>query len=199
MTLQTEESQKDSESEGDSMQRTLLTEMAIKFCCFPQEPVDDVDSWGESIENLLSCKAGQMAFQDFLKSEYSEENILFWLACEEYKKITSVPEMISMANQIYTEFVQTESPRQINIDHVTRDLIKQNVQAPTRVCFDEAQKIVFGLMERDSYPRFLRSDMYRSLLESVSHRIKQGFEHGPEPSLGAADRCRMAPPVCVHS
>lgn len=54
-----------------------------------------------------------MAFQEFLKSEYSEENILFWLACEEYKKITSVPEMISMANQIYTEFVQTESPRQV--------------------------------------------------------------------------------------
>lgn len=54
-----------------------------------------------------------MAFQEFLKSEYSEENILFWLACEEYKKITSAPEMISMANQIYTEFVQTESPRQV--------------------------------------------------------------------------------------
>lgn len=57
--------------------------------------------------------AGQLAFQEFLKSEYSEENILFWLACEDYKKITSVPEMISMANQIYTEFVQTESPRQV--------------------------------------------------------------------------------------
>ncbi len=54
-----------------------------------------------------------MAFQDFLKSEYSEENILFWLACEEYKKTTSAPEMISKANQIYTEFVQTEAPRQV--------------------------------------------------------------------------------------
>ncbi|KAL0200240.1 hypothetical protein M9458_003427, partial [Cirrhinus mrigala] len=60
----------------------------------------------------------------------------------------------------------------INIDHVTRELIKQNVQAPTRVCFDEAQRIVYGLMERDSYPRFLRSDIYRSLLESVSQQIK---------------------------
>lgn len=62
---------------------------------------------------ISNVAAGQMAFQEFLKSEYSEENILFWLACEEYKKITSVPEMISMANQIYTEFVQTESPRQV--------------------------------------------------------------------------------------
>lgn len=60
-----------------------------------------------------------MAFQDFLKSEYSEENILFWLACEEYKKIKSEPEMISMANQIYTEFVQTEAPRQVNYSPLT--------------------------------------------------------------------------------
>jgi len=80
-----------------------------------------------------------------------------------------------MEQSINVNMLLTASPSispQINIDHVTRDLIKQNVQAPTRVCFDEAQKIVFGLMERDSYPRFLRSDMYRSLLESVSHRIK---------------------------
>lgn len=57
---------------------------------------------------------------------------------------------------------------QINIDHKTREHIKQNVQTPTRYCFDEAQKIVFSLMEKDSYPRFLRSDFYRTLLESVA-------------------------------
>ena len=50
---------------------------------------------------------------EFLKSEYSEENILFWLACEEYKNIKNSPEMISSANRIYTEFVQTEAPRQV--------------------------------------------------------------------------------------
>ena len=50
---------------------------------------------------------------EFLKSEYSEENILFWLACEDYKNIKNSPEMISSANRIYTEFVQTEAPRQV--------------------------------------------------------------------------------------
>lgn len=56
-----------------------------------------------------------MAFREFLKTEYSEENILFWLACEDYKKIKSTPEMISTANMIYTEYVQTEAPRQVEI------------------------------------------------------------------------------------
>lgn len=92
----------------------------------------------------------------------------------------------AMEQSINVNMLLTASPSispQINIDHVTRDLIKQNVQAPTRVCFDEAQRIVFGLMERDSYPRFLRSDMYRSLLESVSHRIKV-WEHRKWRAVG---------------
>lgn len=57
---------------------------------------------------------------------------------------------------------------QINIDYQTREQIKRNVKNPTINSFDEAQKIVYGLMERDSYPRFLRSDMYRTLLENLA-------------------------------
>lgn len=111
-----------------------------RLCCFPKDPLEDVETWGESVDKVLSCKgeslfwlytlvdciyavhlaaycplwfpAGQIAFREFLKSEYSEENILFWLACEDYKKIKTVPEMISSANRIYSEFVQTEAPKQ---------------------------------------------------------------------------------------
>lgn len=57
---------------------------------------------------------------------------------------------------------------QINIDYHTREQIKRSVKSPTIHCFDDAQKIVYGLMERDSYPRFLRSDMYRTLLENLA-------------------------------
>lgn len=64
-------------------------------------------------DSHLWFPAGQIAFREFLRSEYSEENILFWLACEEFKKIKTVPEMISSANRIYSEFVQTEAPRQV--------------------------------------------------------------------------------------
>lgn len=154
-----------------------------------------------------------MAFQDFLKSEYSEENILFWLACEEYKKITSPPEMISRANQIYTEFVQTEAPRQVNdsplselcscngllresivggdiifihsfkkkkkmcypyfqvnIDSGTRTNITNNISEPNLSSFDTAQKMIFSLMARDCYPRFLKSDIYQSILQKHGKR-----------------------------
>jgi regulator of G-protein signaling len=63
---------------------------------------------------------------------------------------------------------------QINIDYHTREQIKRAVKNPTLQCFDDAQKIVYGLMERDSYPRFLRSDIYRSLLDSLAADAVKG-------------------------
>ncbi|XP_051557538.1 regulator of G-protein signaling 21-like [Myxocyprinus asiaticus] len=128
--------------------------------------------WSQSLENLLKSKYGMATFHSFLKSEFSDENIEFWRVCEDFKKIRCSSRLTSRAKKIFEHYVEEEAPKEINIDHRTRQLIKQNVQAPTKVCFDEAQKIVFGLMEKDSYPRFLRSDIYRSLLDSVSDRIK---------------------------
>ncbi|XP_030630661.1 regulator of G-protein signaling 21-like [Chanos chanos] len=128
--------------------------------------------WAQSLENLLRSKYGMATFQAFLKSEFSDENIEFWLICEDYKKIKSTSRMNSRAKKIFERYIQVEAPKEINIDHRTRELIKENVKAPTRVCFDEAQKIVYGLMEKDSYPRFLRSDIYNALLASASDLIK---------------------------
>ncbi|XP_071202014.1 regulator of G-protein signaling 20-like isoform X3 [Salvelinus alpinus] len=85
------------------------------FCCFcraPKPPIDEVVSWRQSLKKLQESKTGQLAFREFLRTEYSEENILFWLACEEYKTITTSNEIAIAAKRIYTEFVQVDAPRQ---------------------------------------------------------------------------------------
>ncbi|XP_061883574.1 regulator of G-protein signaling 21-like isoform X2 [Entelurus aequoreus] len=130
--------------------------------------LEDTQQWSQSLERLLDSKYGLAAFRNFLKSEYSDENIEFWLVCEDYKKIKSSFRMSSKAKKIYEQFIKAESPKEINIDYHTREQIKRSVKNPTLYCFDDAQKMVYGLMERDSYPRFLRSDIYRTLLENLS-------------------------------
>uniref|UniRef100_A0A672FUA2 Regulator of G-protein signaling 1 n=1 Tax=Salarias fasciatus TaxID=181472 RepID=A0A672FUA2_SALFA len=116
------------------------------------------------------CAAGQLVFEDFLRTQYSEENLLFWLACEEYKRITAVTEMMAAATRIYTEFVDVDAPRQINIDCVTREEISENISQPGPNCFDRAQKLIHGLMENDCYPRFLKSEIYQALLEQAEQK-----------------------------
>jgi regulator of G-protein signaling len=57
--------------------------------------------------------AGRKVFRDFLKCEYSEENILFWLACEELKK-ESNPEVVEeKARFIYEDYISILSPKEV--------------------------------------------------------------------------------------
>ncbi|XP_071011790.1 regulator of G-protein signaling 21-like isoform X2 [Oncorhynchus clarkii lewisi] len=136
--------------------------------------LEDTQQWSQSLERLLESKYGLATFRTFLKSEFSDENIEFWLTCEEYKKIKSSFRMSSKAKKIYEQFIKAEAPKEINIDYYTREQIKSAVKTPNLQCFDDAQKIAYGLMERDSYPRFLRSDIYRSLLESLAADAVKG-------------------------
>uniref|UniRef100_A0A671VRP2 Regulator of G protein signaling 13 n=1 Tax=Sparus aurata TaxID=8175 RepID=A0A671VRP2_SPAAU len=105
----------------------------------------------------LFTSDGLATFRNFLKSEYSDENIEFWLTCEDYKKIKSSFRMSSRAKKIYEQFIKAESPKEVRLF--------ENIAQPGPNCFDRAQSLIYGLMENDCYPRFLKSEIYQALLE----------------------------------
>jgi hypothetical protein len=57
---------------------------------------------------------GRKVFHSFLRCEYSEENILFWLACEDYKKERSPAMIKKNARIIYEDYVSIHSPREVS-------------------------------------------------------------------------------------
>ncbi|KAM4604962.1 regulator of G-protein signaling 18 [Polymixia lowei] len=117
-------------------------------------------TWSDSFEELLKHSDGVESFSQFLRTEFSEENIEFWLACEEYKTIDSETKLLSKAKHIYTIFIESEAPKEVNIDYVTKTAIRNNIAHPTKSCFEAAQSKVYSLMKKDCYPRFLNSDIY---------------------------------------
>lgn len=129
---------------------------------------EEVKKWAESLENLISHECGLAAFKAFLKSEYSEENIDFWISCEEYKKIKSPSKLSPKAKKIYNEFISVQATKEVNLDSCTREETSRNMLEPTITCFDEAQKKIFNLMEKDSYRRFLKSRFYLDLANPSS-------------------------------
>ncbi|NWQ76582.1 RGS21 protein, partial [Columbina picui] len=108
---------------------------------------------------------GVAAFRTFLKSEFSEENVEFWLACEDFKKTKSATKIALKAQKIYSDFIQADAPKEINIDFQTKNHIAQNMSEPTLSCFDDAQRLIYSLMAKDSFPRFLRSEEYKELVK----------------------------------
>ncbi len=57
--------------------------------------------------------AGRKVFRDFLKCEYSEENILFWLACEDLKKESNPDVIEEKARLIYEDYISILSPKEV--------------------------------------------------------------------------------------
>ncbi|XP_029542349.1 regulator of G-protein signaling 5-like [Oncorhynchus nerka] len=130
-----------------------------------QKPVpEEAAQWRESLDHVLTNSYGLAMFRGFLRSEFSEENIEFWVACENFKKTKSPMKMTVKARKIYEDFIQTEGPREVNIDHYTKDVTLRNLVDLSSTTFDLAQKRIYALMEKDSFGRFLRSEKYQELV-----------------------------------
>ncbi|KAJ6653443.1 hypothetical protein lerEdw1_009196 [Lerista edwardsae] len=126
---------------------------------------EEAQEWSESLEKLLLHPYGQAAFRSFLESEFSEENLDFWMACEDYRKLRGCDKLQDNARKIYDQYITIQAPKEVNLDCQTRDITNRNILLPTRSCFEQAQRRIFGLMEKDSYPRFLRSFTYQALVQ----------------------------------
>uniref|UniRef100_F1LF60 Regulator of G-protein signaling rgs-2 n=1 Tax=Ascaris suum TaxID=6253 RepID=F1LF60_ASCSU len=101
-----------------------------------------------------------------MKSEYSDENILFWQACEELKRERNAEKIEEKARIIYEDFISILSPKEVSLDSRVREIINNNMVHPSAHTFDEAQNQIYTLMQRDSYPRFVASSLYKKVLGS---------------------------------
>ncbi|KAJ3090300.1 Regulator of G-protein signaling 7 [Quaeritorhiza haematococci] len=100
------------------MDDTLLWDTERKY-----PTLAEIRIWCHSLTDLLRDPLGVTYFMEFLKKEFSEENLEFWLRCEELDKTSTKTEFMEMAIEIFTEFIPTSSPRELNIDATTRQNI----------------------------------------------------------------------------
>ncbi|XP_054867786.1 regulator of G-protein signaling 3-like isoform X2 [Amphiprion ocellaris] len=130
----------------------------------------EVLSWADSLEALLTNQYGQAVFRHFLRLEFSEENLDFWLAVEKFKKTRPLSKMAARAAKIYEEFISTNATRQVNMDSSVIESTNQSLRlGVSSASFQLAQDQIFGLMETDSYPRFLNSPLYAQLANHNTH------------------------------
>ncbi|XP_072371056.1 regulator of G-protein signaling 19 isoform X2 [Scyliorhinus torazame] len=142
---------------------------AIQNCEASAKPTaEEVHSWAESFDKLMKTPAGRNIFREFLRTEYSEENMLFWLACEDLKNEANKSTIEEKAQMIYEDFISILSPKEVSLDSRVRDVINKKMAEPSSQTFDDAQLQIYTLMHRDSYPRFLNSSIYKSLFQRSS-------------------------------
>lgn len=58
---------------------------------------------------------GNKLFRLFLTNEIAEENLLFWEAVEELKKMKAEKRMQKLSRSIYDDFISVYSPREVSL------------------------------------------------------------------------------------
>ncbi|XP_075049264.1 regulator of G-protein signaling 6 isoform X2 [Mixophyes fleayi] len=122
-----------------------------------------VKRWGFSLDEVLKDPVGREQFLRFLESEFSSENLRFWLVVQDLKRqpLQEVPKRVE---EIWQEFLAPGAQSAINLDSHSFERTSQNVKDPGRYTFEDAQEHIYKLMKSDSYARFLRSNAYQDLL-----------------------------------
>ncbi|XP_033291947.1 regulator of G-protein signaling 6 isoform X1 [Orcinus orca] len=138
-----------------------------------------VKRWGFSFDEILKDQVGRDQFLRFLESEFSSENLRFWLAVQDLKK-QPLQDVAKRVEEIWQEFLAPGAPSAINLDSHSYEITSQNVKDGGRYTFEDAQEHIYKLMKSDSYARFLRSNAYQDLLLA---RKKPESEQGRRTSL----------------
>ncbi|CAB3362545.1 Hypothetical predicted protein [Cloeon dipterum] len=133
----------------------------------------------DSFEKLLDDPNGMHAFSEFLKKEFSHENIYFWVACEKYRRLKDQAARKALAKNIFQKHLCSGAPEPVNVDSQARQATKDGLEEAKENLFVATQKQIFNLMKFDSYPRFLKSDSYK---DSSEH-----FNLDPDLILHAKD------------
>lgn len=131
-----------------------------------------------SFTDVLGGLFSRMYFARFLDSEFSAENLDFWLAVQAFK-IFSPDEIqedcFAHVLEIVAAYVVPGAPFQVNLSNNVRvalleriEKMKQSGDRPSVNIFDDAQRWVFDLMKNDPYRRFLESELYADLLEYLA-------------------------------
>ncbi|XP_031689951.1 axin-1 isoform X3 [Oncorhynchus kisutch] len=124
--------------------------------------------WAESLHSLLDDQDGIHLFRTFLKQEECADMLDFWFACTGFRKLEASEgqggeKKLKLAKAIYKKYILDNNgivSRQIK--PATKSFIKDCVMRLhiDPAMFDQAQTEIQTMMEENTYPLFLKSDIY---------------------------------------
>jgi len=135
----------------------------------PQMSMDELtketmEKWtvpNTGFDNLLKSCAGRKLFDEFLKKEFSRENLQFWIACENLKSVKEDKEFNLQVDVIFKIYILPTAHDEVSLEGRVKDQLLRKRGKPTRDIFNEAQTKIYSLMHRDSFPRFLNSQLFK--------------------------------------
>lgn len=126
------------------------------------------DQHSQKLIQILRHPELCLVFFDFLAKRYSDENLSFWVAVEDFRVLNDEEEIQLRGKHILNSFVSPLAPQQVNLDVglVDEMVSLDRFQSDS---FDLVQDYVVALMSADLYPKFLQSAQYRDFCAGKLH------------------------------
>lgn len=135
---------------------------------------------------------GLCAFTAFLVSEFSEENIAFYFACEDYRNTKSPAKLPAKAQKIFDEFISSDAPREVMKDLESKCSPKKMYSffVTNLKCTKRLMWFCLSALFPDKHRP--RNSWHHQSQHAVTVALL--FRHGPTQDLHA-DGQRLLPPV----
>lgn len=134
------------------------------------------------------------AFSDFLKKEYSEENLNFLKALQTLETLKGKA-LDTGLKAVYDQYIKTGAASEINISSGTQKFLKEAVIQEKRPPELEGLKVmqsavdeVQGLTKRDSFSRFIQTPEYAKAQQTIE---KQKVNQPPKKGILNAFKMRI--------
>lgn len=139
--------------------------------------------WAENLNYLLEDRDGVQLFKQFLDNEdFASHSVDFWFACEGLKK-KAAEDLASIQNlvkAIHKKYIKTD--KLPCISEVTRHYIHEKLQKKSFLTdqgiFDTAQREVEEHMRKNTYPLFIKSDLFVQYIQKDGESPKSTSTSG---------------------
>ncbi|KAL6069488.1 hypothetical protein QOT17_007517 [Balamuthia mandrillaris] len=110
---------------------------------------------------ILRDERARGVFLSFLEKRHCEENLIFWMEAEVYRKVKEHGQRKIKAEEMVEQFIREGARHEINISAVRKQEIIQNMEESPSCLFSNSQKDIFLLMVHGTFDFFLRSQRYK--------------------------------------
>ncbi|KAJ3452774.1 regulator of g protein signaling [Anaeramoeba flamelloides] len=151
----------------------LVWPLYLSYKKFDKNMIKDEETeetFHRNLENILKDKRTLPYFIEFSKKDYSVENVSFYSAIRQLKKVNKKRKKKRIASKIISTFISTKGPLTLNLESETRlQCLADYEQDPFgKTCFEEPLNEVFVLMAHSTYPQFLNSENYQQMITEVN-------------------------------
>lgn len=121
------------------------------------------------MEELVASETGRELFLQFLKAQNADENLRFWIAVKEFKKLEGMGEerLKSDAAAIWEEFFSSPHTQHISTSSEMKSAIEAALDHPTLQIFDVQLKYSKNLLRVDMFLGFFNSRQFADFLRTL--------------------------------